>query len=31
LLKEKLEEGESWEKAEAYMIKLIAKEDDETT
>ena len=31
LLKEKLEEGEIWEKSEAYMIKLVAKEDDRET
>jgi hypothetical protein len=28
LLREKLEEGDIWEKCEAYMIKLVAKEDD---
>jgi hypothetical protein len=30
LLKEKLEEGEVWEKGETYMLKLIVREDDET-
>lgn len=31
LLKEKLEEGEIWEKGEAYMLKLVAREDDAST
>jgi hypothetical protein len=28
LLKETLEEGETWDKGEAYMIKLVSKDGD---
>jgi hypothetical protein len=29
LLREKLEEGETWDKGESYMLKLITKDNDD--